>query len=114
MYSRAQLERQAAGTPAAWGGFKGAMTGSAASDAATVRRQMKPRDVIPITANQQRPAAVTQSRLPIRIVNVAGIDVAKAGTPRDLSRHPQRCRRRWRTICHLPVRVKRREVQRHV
>src|SRR5215471_14112141 len=113
-FCRAQLERLAARTPTARGRLKEAMTGSAASDAATVRRQMPPRDVIPITANQQRPAAVTQSRLPIRIVNVAGIDVAKAGTPRDLSRHPQGCRRRWRTIRHLPVRVKRREVQRHV
>src|SRR6516225_8036798 len=113
-FCRAQLERLAARTPTARGRLKEAMTGSAASDTATVRRQLPPGDVIPITANQQRPAAVTQSRLPIWIVNITGIDVAKAGIPRDLSRHPQDCRRRWRTIHHLPVRVKRRKVQRHV
>src|SRR5215469_12201473 len=106
MYSRAQLERQAAGTPAACGGFKGAMKGSAESDAATVRRQMPPRDVIPITADQQRSAAVTQSRLPIRIVNITRIDVVKADTARDLPRHPQGSRWGWRTIRHLPVRMK--------
>src|SRR6516164_5453222 len=80
-HCRAHFERHATRAPAARGRFKDAMTGSAASDTATVRRQMPPRDVIPITANQKRPAAVTQSRLPIRIVNITGIDVAKAGIP---------------------------------
>src|SRR5215468_256264 len=90
------------------------MTGSAASDAATVRRQMPRGDVIPIAADQQRPAAVTQSRLPIRIVNITRIDVAKADTACDLPRDPQGFRWGWRTVHHLPVRMKRGEMQWHV
>src|SRR4029077_9790208 len=93
---------------------KDAMTGSAASEAATVSRQMPPSDVIPITADQQRPAAVTQSRLPVRIMNITRIDIAKADGARDLPRHPQGLLWGCRMICHLPVRMKRREVQRHV
>src|SRR5262249_35352793 len=113
-FRRPQLERQAARTPAAGGRLKDAMTGSAASDAASVRRQTPPRDVIPITADQQRSAAVTQSRLSIRIVNITRIDVAKADTAGDLPRQPQGFRWGWRTIRHLPVWMKRREMQRHV
>src|SRR6516162_6711366 len=113
-FCRAQLERLAARTPTARGRLKEAMTGSAASDTATVRRQLPPGDVIPITANQQRPAAVTQSRLPIWIVNITGIDVAKTDFARDLPRHPRGFRWGRRTIHHLPIRMKRREVQRHV
>jgi hypothetical protein len=75
---------------------------------------MPSRDVIPIAADQQCAAAVTKSRLPVRIVNVAGIDVAKAGTARDLLRRAQGFRRRRRAVHHFPVRMKRREVQRHV
>src|SRR6516162_3322608 len=112
-FCRAQLEGLAARAPTARGRFKDAMTGSAARDTAT-RRQMPARDVIPIAADQRRPAAVTQSRLPIWIVNVAGIDVAKANTARDLPSHPQGFPRGRRTIRHLPVRMKCREVQRHV
>src|SRR5215469_13941496 len=90
------------------------MTGSAASYAATVRRQMPARDVIPITANQQRPTVVTQSRLPARIVNITRIDVVKTDIARDLPRHSQGFWWGRRTIHHLPIRMKPREVQRHV
>src|SRR5215469_236201 len=113
-HCRAHLERHATRAPAARGRFKDAMTGSAASDTATVRRQMPPRDVIPITADHQCPAAVTQSGLPARIVNITRIDVAKTDFARDLPRHPQSFRWGRRTIHHLPIRMKRREVQRHV
>ena len=41
--------------------LKDAVTGSAARCAATVRRQMPPRDVIPIAPDQQRAAAVAKS-----------------------------------------------------
>jgi hypothetical protein len=57
-FRRAQLERQAARTPAARGRLKDAMTGCAASGAATVRRQTPARDFIPITTDQHRPAMV--------------------------------------------------------
>src|SRR5205823_13808326 len=110
----AQLEWQAARTPASCGRLKDAATGSAASDAATVRRQMPLGNVIPIAADQQRAAVVAKSRLPSRIVNIAGIDVTMTDAARDLPRHPQNFRRRRRTVHHLPVRVKRREVQWHV
>src|SRR5262249_38830116 len=113
MYSRAQLEGLAARAPTARGRFKDAMPGSAAMETPT-RTQIPARDVIPIPANQRRPAAVTQSRLPVRIVNIARIDVAMTDAACDLPRHPQSFRRRRRTVHHLPVRMKRREVQRHV
>src|SRR5262252_25528 len=57
---------------------------------------------------------VAKSRLPSRIVNIAGIDVAMTDAACDLPRHPQSFWRRRRTVHHLPVRMKRREVQWHV
>jgi len=45
---------------------------------------MPTRDVIPIASDQFGATAVAKSRLPGRIVNIASIDIAKAGLVRDL------------------------------
>jgi hypothetical protein len=104
----------AATTPAARICFKDASTKCAAFSAAAVSGKMPCRDVIPIAANEDRATGATVGSLARGIVNIASIDVTEARIRRDPSRFAQRRRRCWRSGGQLPVRVKGREVERHV
>src|SRR2546430_5201973 len=82
--------------------------------ATTVSGKMPCRDVIPIAANKDRAAMVTVGGLARGVVNIAGIDVMQACIRCDPARFAQRLRRcRW-SVGQLPVRMKGREVERHV
>ena len=72
------------------------------------------RDVIPIAGNEDRAASVTVGSLPRRIVNVAGIEVMQPCIRCDPSRFAQRVRWCRRSVGQLPIRMKGREVERHV
>ena len=94
--------------------FEHAGTARAAFGAAAVSGKMPCRDVIPIAGNEDRAASVTVGSLPRRIVNVAGIDVMQPCIRCDPSRFAQRVRWCRRSVGQLPIRMKGREVERHV
>jgi hypothetical protein len=106
-FRRSQPPRLTARTPAARICFEHAGTARAAFGAVAVSRKMPCRDVIPIAANDDRAASATVGSLARGIVNVASIDVTKAGIRCNPSRLAQRLRRcRW-SVGQFPVRNER-------
>lgn len=63
-----------------------------------VRIEMPCGDVVPVAADEHRAAAGTVGGLTGGIVNIAGVDIVKAGIDGDLPCHAQRSRRRWRAV----------------
>src|SRR6516162_6954868 len=86
----------------------------AAVDAAAVGGEIPRREIVPVAADEGGAAAVAIGALARAIVDVAGVDVTQTRLQRDAPRRLQRRRRRRRRVHHLPVRMKGREVQRHV
>jgi len=89
--------------------------GSAYHNWCSVRRQTDAcRNAVPVAADQRVAARMTMGGLTGRIMNIAGIDIAKACIRGDPPRRAQRLRWcRW-MIHQLPVRMKGREMQRRV
>src|SRR5262249_41254476 len=87
--------------------------GSAYHNWCSVRRQTDAcRNAVPVAADQRVAARMTMGGLTGRIMNIAGIDIAKACIRGDPPRRAQRLRWcRW-MIHQLPVRMKGREMQR--
>lgn len=78
-----QPDRLTACTPLAGRRFKHTMAARTTLGTSAVRRQMPRCDVIPVAADERRAAGVTMRGLPRGIVNIAGIDIAKARVQRD-------------------------------
>ena len=112
-FGRPQLHGLTTRTPLASNCFKHTLAARTAHGTATVGGQMPCRDVVPIATNKYGATCVTMGGLTGRIMDIAGIDITKAGVPSDLSRHMQRLRRRPRTIHQLPIRMECGEMQRH-
>src|SRR5262249_57513029 len=107
-------DRLAARAPMPMRRIEDAGAGRATFATAPVCRQVPSGEVIPIAADEHRATTMAVSALPHAVVDIAGIDVTKTGLERDAPRCLERLRRRPRGIQHLPVRMKGREMQRHV
>jgi T5SS/PEP-CTERM-associated repeat protein len=71
-------------------------------------------EFVPVAPDQQRSASVAIRAAARRIVYITGVDVAQPPSHRDRSRAGQRFRRSPRMLAHLPVGMKRGEMQRDV
>ena len=66
-------------TPTTGFGLEYAVTTCAAASAAAVRGKVPGRDVIPVAPDEHCTAAMTMGALAGRIVDIASVDIAKAG-----------------------------------
>jgi len=113
-FRRSEPHRLTARTPAAGICFKNTVTARPAFVATPVSGKMPCRDVIPIAANEDRATRMTVGSLARGVVNIAGIDVMEARIRCDPPCFAQRLGRCRRSVGQLPVRMKGREVERHV
>ena len=88
-FGRSQPERLTARTPAADISFKNTLAARPTFLATPVCRKMPCRYVIPIAANEDRSTKVTVGSLTRGVVDIAGIDVARAPAA-TRQRHPDR------------------------
>src|SRR5450759_4104432 len=109
-----QAYRCAMRTPVAGPGRENAGAGGAALSASRVRRQSPLADLMAVASDQRGPTRVAPGAAAFGVAHVACVHVTQAMPYCNLTRASesgQRCR--WH-ITHLPVRMKRRKVQRHV
>src|SRR5437588_7716845 len=92
-----------AAAPAAGPAVEHAGTGCCASLATTVGGEIPFVEVVPVAADQHRPARMAIRALTGRIVDVACVDVAQPVLLGDAARHAQRGGRGRRRLPHLPV-----------
>lgn len=110
----AKLDRHPPRPPRAAALFENAGASRAAASATAFVVKRPGGDYIPVATDDAGAAGMAVSTLPRLVVSIARINVAQAGALRDLSRTRERGGRRRRRVTHLPVRMKRREMQRHI
>src|SRR2546429_2641978 len=96
-----------------WPGEHSGNRGAAALAGAGIG-QLPFAELVPVALDEAGVTARAPGAASLPVVHVAGVDVVQAVGERDVTGASQRRGRRARLIQHLPVRVKRREVQRHV
>ena len=71
-------------------------------------------NLIPVPHNQALVAVRTEGSVPVRVVNIAKVNVIETGLSCDLTRAPQGVGRRRGRVEHPVGRMERREMQRNV
>src|SRR5918996_180130 len=71
-------------------------------------------DLVPVAADEHRPAPRARGRIALWVVNVAGVDVPQSGGQRDPSRAAKGFPRRARNLEHLEVGMESGEVDRNI
>src|SRR5208337_1665741 len=94
--------------------FENACALGPAASAATAFIERPGGDLVPVTADNACATGVTIGALPRLIMNIARVNVAQPGALRNFTCKSERGGRCSRHIAHLPVRMKCREMERHI